>query len=306
MLTMRPSRAPLAGLRVFEAVARHGSVTRAALELNVTPGAVSQQIRQVEKSLEVELFVRRHGRLALTDGGRFLADRLASSFEQIERAVAQVAGNPGARRLRIKVMPTFAIRWLVPRLTTFYEQHPDFEIEVGTYPRHEEPSLEEVDFVVRHGPGNWDDADSELIFGDALTPVCSPAVARTLSSPRDLAAHNLLYSMRREEGWQLWLNDRDMGGLRPRRITKLPNAAVVYQAAIDGLGVALGQIAYVREDLDSGRLVMPFDRVLHTDSGYYLCCAKRKSNQTNVKLFRQWIRSVSKDGTPAERPKRRL
>ena len=216
---MQQDRYQLGALRVFEAVARHGSVTKAALELSVTPGAVSQQVRQLEKSLEVELFIRQRGRLALTDGGRLLAARLAASFDQIERAVAEAAGNPGARRLRLKVTPTFAIRWLVPRLTAFYERSPTSRSRSGPMPRQEEASLEEVDFVVRHGRGNWDDADSELIFADALTPVCSPALARSLSSPQDLAAHNLLHSMMHAEGWHLWLDDRHVGALRPQRRT---------------------------------------------------------------------------------------
>lgn len=286
----------LGALRMFEAVARHASVTRAAAELSVTPGAVSQQVRSLEKSLQVELFLRRNGKLALTDGGRHLADRLSASFEQIDRAVAEVAGDPGSRKLRLRVTPTFAIRWLVPRLTLFYEQHPEFEIEVGTYPRQEDVSVEEIDFVVRHGRGDWNDAELELIWSDALTPVCSPAMARKLAAPRDLASQNLLHSMMRSDAWELWFADQGLGSPRPKRSTKLANAAVTYQAAINGLGVALAQIPYVREDLASGKLVAPFDRVLRTGSGYWLACAKRKANQSNLRLFRNWIRAVPKDG----------
>lgn len=287
-------RAQLNSLRVFETVARHESVTKAAAELSVTPGAVSQQVRSLERVLQVELFVRRHGKLSLTEGGRRLAERLSSCFEQIERAVVEVAGDPASRRVRLKVTPSFAIRWLVPRLTTFYEQHPDYEIEVGTYPRQEDASLEEVDFVVRHGRGDWQDADSELIFNDALAPVCSPATAKALRSPADLRAHNLLHSMMRADAWETWLASVGLGELRARRGTKLANAAVTYQAAIDGLGVALGQLAYLREDLASGRLVQPFDHVLRTGAGYYLSCAPRKANHPKSRLFRQWLRSVPK------------
>jgi len=280
---------------MFEAVARHSSVTRAAGELNVTPGAVSQQVRQLEKALQAELFVRQHGKLALTDGGRFLAERLATAFESIERAVADVAGDPGSRKLRLKVTPTFAIRWLVPRLTRFYEQHPEFEIEVGTYPRQEDAFVEEVDFVVRHGLGDWDDAVCDPIFRDALVPVCSAGMARTLGKPADLAGQNLLHSMMRTDAWDLWFSAQGLAKLRPRRSTKLANAAVTYQAAIDGLGVALAQVPYVADDLASGKLVMPFaDRIMRTGSGYYLAFAKRKVNHANIRLFREWMRAVPK------------
>lgn len=297
---MAHPRSRLGALRMFEAVARHASVTRAADELHVTPGAVSQQVRQLEKDLQVELFVRQHGKLALTDGGRHLADRLTNSFESIERAVAEVAGDPGSKKLRLKVTPTFAIRWLVPRLTLFYERHPEFEIEVGTYPRQEDAFVEEVDFVVRHGRGGWDDCESDPIFGDALTPVCSPAIARQLGTPRDLMTQTLLHSMMRSDAWELWLGAEGLATLRPRRTTKLANAAVTYQAAIDGLGVALAQLQYVRDDLNSGKLVMPFKRVLRTDSGYFLSFARRKASQSNIKLFRQWLRSLPADAVPDE------
>jgi LysR family glycine cleavage system transcriptional activator len=292
---MTPPKSRLGALRTFEAAARHASITKAAKELSVTPGAVSQQVRELEKALGVELFVRRSGKLALTEGGRHLAARLGAAFDQIERAVIDVAGDPGSRRLRLKVTPTFAIRWLVPRLTQFYEQHPEFEIEVGTYPRQEEADVEDVDFVVRHGRGGWEDAESEAIFPDALAPVCSPALAKKLREPADLAAHNLLHSMMRADGWELWLSAQGVAGLRPRKVTKLANAAVTYQAALDGMGIALAQLAYVAGDLADGKLVMPFRRVLRTGSGYHLVYARHKANRPNIRLFRQWIQSVPKD-----------
>lgn len=289
-------RSRLGALRTFEAVARNASVTRAAAELSVTPGAVSQQLRQLQEALKIELFTRRGGKLVLTNPGAHLAGRLAECFERIDRAVSEVAGDPGSRKLQLKVTPTFAIRWLVPRLAHFYAKHPEHEIEVGTYPRQEDALIEETDFVVRHGRGGWDDADADLMWEDALTPVCSPAVAKALKSPRDLAAQNLLHSMMRSDAWALWLAAESLPDLRARRHTKLANAAVTYRAAIDGLGVALAQIPYVREDLDSGRLVMPFPRILRTGSGYWLAYARRKASHPNIRLFRKWAQDVPKDG----------
>ena len=286
------SRLRLAALRTFESVARHASVTRAAEELNVTPGAVSQQIRQLERSLQAELFIRGHRRITLTDSGRMLATRLSESFTAIERAVNEVTGDPGSKRLRLRVTPTFAIRWLVPRLTGFYEQYPEFEIEVGTYPRQADVAIEDADLIVRHGRGNWEDAVSDPIFDDALVPVCSPAIARTLRAPKDLAAQNLLHSMMRSEGWTLWLREQGLANLRPRRSIKLANAAVTYQAAIDGQGVALGQLGYLNDDLATGKLVRPFNFVLRTGSGYWLSFAPHRANHPNIRLFRDWIRTL--------------
>lgn len=289
---MAHPRARIAALRTFESVARHASVTRAAAELNVTPGAVSQQVRLLERALKVELFFRHHRRITLTDSGRVLASRLAESFAAIERAVTEVTGDPDSRRLRLRVTPTFAIRWLVPRLTGFYEQHPEFEIEVGTYPLQSDVAIEDADFIVRHGRGNWDDAVSDPIFDDALTPVCSPAIARQLRSPKDLGAQNLLHSMMRSEGWELWLKSQGLPILRPRRSIKLANAAVTYQAAIDGQGVALGQLGYLTDDLATGKLVRPFAAVLRTGSGYWLSFAPYRANHPSIRLFRNWIRTL--------------
>ncbi|MGE0726013.1 MAG: LysR substrate-binding domain-containing protein [Alphaproteobacteria bacterium] len=286
----------MSALRTFEVVARHLSVSKAAHELHVTPGAVSQQLRQLQESLRIELFARQRGKLVLTNPGVHLANRLGDCFEQMERAVREVAGDPTSKKLQLRVTPTFAIRWLVPRLTYFYAENPDFEIEVGTYPREEDAPVDEVDFVVRHGRGRWDDADSDPIFEDALTPVCCPALARELSTPGDLAGQTLLHSMMRSDAWELWLTDAGLPDLQAKRSTKLANAAVTYRAAIDGLGVALGQLAYLREDLESGRLVMPFDRILRTGNGYHLAFAHRKGSYPTIAAFRRWIREVPKDG----------
>jgi DNA-binding transcriptional LysR family regulator len=296
---MRAPKSRLPALHTFEAVARLGSVTKAAEALSVTPGAVSQLVLKLEQSLQVELFVRRNRKLILTENGRLLATRVSEAFETIERAIDAVAGAAGARRLRLRVTPTFAIRWLVPRLTGFYEQHPDFEIEVGTYPRQEDVAIEDADFIVRHGRGAWDDCASDPIFLDALSPVCSPAIARQLRTPRDLEAQNLLHSMMRTDAWDLWLREEGLGSLRPRHSINLANAAVSYQAAIDGQGVALGQLRYVRDDLAGGRLVQPFARVLRTGAGYWLSFSPRKARQPAVRVFREWIASLAAE---AERP----
>lgn len=282
----------LLSLHAFESVARHGSVTLAARSLNVTPGAVSQQVRQLEQALQTELFVRHHRRLSLTDAGRVLAARMTESFAAIEAALTEITGDPASKRLRLRVTPTFAIRWLVPHLTGFYKQHPDFEIEVGTYALQDDVAIGEADFIVRHGRGDWTDAMSDPIFDDALTPVCSPALARQLRAPRDLGAQVLLHSMMRGDAWTLWLQSQGLAGLRPRRGIKLANAAVTYQAAIDGQGVALGQLGYLQQDLADGRLVQPFKAVLRTGEGYWLSFAPHRARHPSLRLFRDWIRSL--------------
>jgi DNA-binding transcriptional LysR family regulator len=203
----------------------------------------------------------------------------------------------------LRVTPTFAIRWLVPRLTGFYEQHPDFEIEVGTYPRQEDVAIEDVDFIVRHGRGGWDDAESDPIFPDALSPVCNAAIAKQLRAPEHLAKQNLLHSMMRADAWDLWLREAGLATLRPRHSINLANAAVTYQAAIDGQGVALGQLGYIQDELRSGRLVQPFAHVTRTGAGYWLSFSKRRATQPNIRIFRAWIASLSKQNVAASQPR---
>lgn len=296
-------RYQLPALKTFEAVARTGSGASAAEELHVTPGAVSQQVRQLEAFLQVQLFSREHRKLVLTDDGRLLSARLTESFAGIERVIADLCGRPDARKLRLKVTPTFAIRWLIPRLVHFFQKYPDFEVEVGTYQRQDDVHVEDVDFIVRHGDGHWKDGACDFIFGDELNPVCSPETALRLQQPSDLKDHCLLHSLMRTDSWDGWFENFALQAARPQRSLKLANAAVTYQAAIDGMGVALAQLRYVQNDLASGRLVMPFKRLQTTDAGYYLVCAKHKVQRAPIKLFREWIATVAHDDTGASGPR---
>ena len=148
--------------------------------LHVTPGAVSQQIKLLESAMKVAL-VRRVGReVALTEAGLRLATRLSDLFDRIETVVDEVMDTVSPRRLRLKVLPSFAIKWLVPRLASFYVAHGDIDLEIATVGRAEELHLDKADFVVRHGAGDWTDVHVERLFDDAFVPVCVPALAQTL------------------------------------------------------------------------------------------------------------------------------
>jgi DNA-binding transcriptional LysR family regulator len=282
-------RHQLNAMRAFEAVARNGSMTAAAAELSVTLGAVSQQVKALEASLGVPLFLRQHRRLELTEPGRRLSTSLRDSFADIERTLDAISRRPETRRLRLRVTPTFAIRWLVPRLTSFYQVHPELDIEVGTFQKQDDVRVEDADFIVRHGDGLWTDGVCDLLFRDSLLPACNKAIARTLREPGDLAGQTLLHSMMRADGWPGWLKAAGVPNLRPLRSIDLPNAAVSYQAAIDGLGVSLAQECYVREEIGNGRLVFPFRQVHYPATGYYLVCSRAKADQPNIRAFREWI-----------------
>lgn len=281
----------LGPLRVFDAVYRSGGISRGAEALHVTPGAVSQQIKQLEAMLGV-LLVRKAGReIELTEAGLILAKSLSDLFDRIDAVLDEVteAGNP--KRLRLKVLPTFAIKWLVPRLASFYAAHSDIDIEIATVSKAQELQLDNADFVVRHGTGEWPGLHVDHLFDEVFVPVCSPDMAKTIHAPEDLLEAQLLHSMMRPEGWPTWLSAVGLGAAQPTRNVTLANAALCVQAAVNGLGVAMAQRAYVRDDLASGRLVHPLDREVRTEFGYYLLCDPAKADAQPVKLFREWLLS---------------
>lgn len=283
----------LAPLRVFDAVYRTGGVSRAAEILHVTPGAVSQQIKQLESMMGV-LLIRKSGReIELTDAGVLLAMRLSDLFDRIEAVLDEVVEVANPRRLRLKVLPTFAIKWLVPRLAGFYAAYSDIDIEIATVSRVQDLQLDNADFIVRHGVGQWADLHVDHLFDEVFVPVCSPALAQTLHAPEDLLKAQLLHSMMRPEGWPTWLGAVGLGEAQPKRNVTLANAALCLQAAADGLGVAITQTAYVRDDLASGRLVRPLPQEVRTEFGYYLLCDPAKARAQPLKLFREWLLSVA-------------
>jgi DNA-binding transcriptional LysR family regulator len=282
----------LLGLRVFSVTAQSMSVTKAAKELHVTPGAVSQQLGKLEQLLNVDLFVREHRRLSLTPEGNALALQMLACFHQMKRALDEIAPQPTPNSLRLKLMPSLAIRWLLPRLMSFYAAHPDIQLDIATVPRVEDANFEQADFAVRLGTGQWDDAEADLLFGDALIPVCTPTLAARLKQPADLARETLLHSMMRPDGWDIWLAAQGVHDIAAAKGPRFANAALAYQAAIEGLGVAIAQYPYVEADLAAGRLVSPFPLPVGTDQGYYLVCAKRRANQPMIRMFRKWIQEL--------------
>jgi LysR family glycine cleavage system transcriptional activator/LysR family transcriptional regulator of beta-lactamase len=287
-----PSLRPLLGpLHVFAAVHRSQGIARAAETLHVTPGAVSQQLKELESQLKVKLFYKEGRRLALTAAGRQLALRVADLFDRVEAAVRDVTADARRPVVRLRLIPSFAIRWLVPRLAGFYAQHPEIEVELATVASMQEARLDQADFVVLHGEGEWTHLHFDHIFDDALTPVCAPSLAKKIRKPADIQHAHLLYSLMRPGDWQIWFDAAGLAG-EPAVGTRLGNAALCYQAAVDGVGVAIAQQDYVAEDLASGRLVAPLPLVATTNKGYYLACEPSRAETYPLTVFRTWMRSV--------------
>jgi LysR family glycine cleavage system transcriptional activator len=290
---------PLNSLRAFEAAARHLSFTHAAEELCVSQGAVSRHIQLLEAALGVVLFERRHRQVVLTPEGEDYRTAISGAFEAIDAATARLRPDPGSDTLRIRVLPTFAMRWLVPRLAHFSAANSGIAVRINT--AHDNSSdfdREDIDASVEYGdpPRRIATPRREIVverlFGELLVPVCSPDLANGLvppRHPRELDRHVLLHSLHRPDFWRQWLERAGVKGIAVESGLRFENSGLCYQAAVDGLGVAIAHVAFVREDLAHGRLVVPFDLPMRNDNGYYVVYPQHKLRQAKLRAFRQFL-----------------
>lgn len=291
----------LPGLRVFEAAARHLSFTKAADELGVTPAAVSNQIRQLEDQLGRRLFNRTSRSMALTPAGETLLDGVAEALDIIARAVRQITVQQRPR-LAITTSAAFAAKWLVPRLTRFYQLHPDVDLTVDVADRSvdlDTPDDSGPMAAIRFGAADAPGMTRDRLFDEFLFPVCSPKLmegAHPLRQPRDLRHHTLIHLDWRARGdtwpdWRMWLAEAGAGDVDPERGMHLTQTDLVIQAALSGQGVALGNTSLVDDDLRSGRLIKPFALSLRAPAmfAYSLIVPDRTLKRPIVAAFRKWV-----------------
>ncbi len=282
----------LNGIRAFEVAARCGSFALAAVELNVTPAAVSRMVRLLEQRLGVQLFERSANRLSLTASGTAYVVGLGPIFDALILLTDQVKTLSGGRTLTIGVGPTFAIRWLIPRLADFYDVAPDIDVRITTGGV-AAPFADDWTCGVKLGHGKWPGLIAEKMFGADLIPVCSPQLARRFKEPRDLKGVTFIKVAHAREDWPLWLK---AAGL-PSTAAKGPTFEFygqALQAAADGVGVALGIRPYIDDDLDAGRLAAPFKLSVPKGSDWYLIFREARRNEASFAAFRQWITQVTR------------
>jgi LysR family glycine cleavage system transcriptional activator len=294
------SRLPsLNGLRAFEAAARHLSFTKAAEELNVTQTAISHQIKRLEEELGRKLFVRQNRTLALTAEGRDYLPGIRAAFQDLRLATERLKRKENEHVLTVSTLTSFATKWLVPRLSRFQELHPSIDVRVTTSMALVDFARDGVDVGIRFGHGKWPGLRADWLMADELFPVCSPALLRgkaPLRTPKDLEHHTLLHTTHdMEDDWRMWLT---AAGL-PANISKQPGLTfdlqfMTVQAAIDGLGVAIGRTAIVESDIAKGRLVVPFDMALPADAGIYLVCPQAAADTPKIEAFRDWLIATAK------------
>jgi LysR family glycine cleavage system transcriptional activator len=288
----------LNALRAFEAAARHLSFARAADELHVTPAAVSQLIKQLETALDVVLF-KRGKQLALSESASAAIPFLTEAFDRLELAANRLRGGNGAGPLVLSMPPTFAARWLIPRLEDFQAQHPDIELRLLATRRLVDFAVEDVDLAVRFSSGPFEGLHAEKLMREAIVPVAAPTVAANITSPSDLLSCTLLHDEAHDwdpafPSWDVWLASLGVNVERPLRIRHFGDANLVIQAAATGLGVALVWQSLVVDELRAGRLVRLLGESVATNHGYHLVIPPKRLHLDKVAIFRTWILAQAK------------
>jgi LysR family transcriptional regulator, glycine cleavage system transcriptional activator len=288
---MRRNIPPLNPLRVFEAAARHIHFTRAADELGITQAAVSRQISVLEKWLSVSLFERRHTELRLTPVGTRYLQALRQAFDIIDESTTGILTEPVQSKVTLCSYATFAQFWLMPRLSRFRQKYPDVQVDFLTSVASIEFRKDQADLIVTHGIARPEGVISQKIFGDVLVPVCSPAFLeknQPISSPADLKKLTLLHSRYRSTDWAEWFAHIGIEfDTRPGLV--FAGSTLAYQAAKEGIGLAMGQYRLLESEIASGALVIPFDHRLERASGYFLLHSKHALHDPNITAFRDWI-----------------
>jgi LysR family transcriptional regulator, glycine cleavage system transcriptional activator len=289
----------LNGLRAFEAAARHMSFTLAASELNVTQTAISHQIRRLEQELGVRLFVRQNRSLSLTPEATEYLPGVRAAFNDLRLATDRLLRRDDDHVLTVSTLASLAAKWLLPRLSAFQEAHAGIDVRITTSTSLVDFQRDKVDAAIRYGRGQWSGLRAEWLMADELFPVCSPALlkgSKPLSCPADLKDHVLLHtSNTNSDDWRLWLT---AAGL-PTDISKQPGITfdltfVTVQAAIDGIGVAMGRTSYVKDDIAKGRLVVPFKIALPADAGFYLVSPQGRADTPKLAAFRNWLSTTTR------------
>ncbi|KGJ92978.1 transcriptional regulator GcvA [Colwellia psychrerythraea] len=287
---------PLNALRAFDASARQLSFTRAAEELFVTQAAISHQIKSLEDHLGIKLFMRKNRALLLTEEGQSyyldIKDIFTSLHEATERLLAR--GAKGA--ITVSSQASFAIQWLVPRLTAFNALHPDIDVRIKAVDQPENSLTEDVDVAIYYGRGRWPNIYADKLHTEYLIPVCSPLLVQEnvangkppLLTVDDLSEHTLLHDTSRKD-WKRWFKQVGVKGGNVNHGPIFSHSAMVLQAALHGQGIALAYSVLAKPDIDSGRLVCPFNDVLVSKNAYFIVCRDNQKDIGKITAFRQWM-----------------
>ncbi len=292
---------PLNALRAFEAAARHLSFTKAAEELHVTPGAISQQVKSLEEYVGTTLFRRMNRALLLTDDAQACLPALREGFDKLAEATNALNASESRNRLAVSAAPSFASKWLVPRLGEFQIQYPEIDVWISADMELVDFIKDGIDVAIRYGSGDYNGLQVERLLTDSVFPVCSPELltgAEPLTSPDDLSRFTLLHDASPDNDescpdWTMWLKAAGVAGVDGNRGLRFNQSSLVLEAAISGRGIALAKSTLAADDLAAGRLSKPFDLTLPIDFAYYLVCPRSKATLAKVESFADWMRTLA-------------
>ncbi len=282
---------PLKAVNTFEVAARHLSFTEAAKELFVTQAAVSHQIKALEAFLGVRLFRRAHRKLLLTEAGQEYLQAVRPMLDGIGEATERLLQRKASGALTVSMTPSFAIAWLVPRLSDFSALHPEIDVRIKAVDREQGILDEDTDVGFFYGRGRWSGMKSLKLHSEYRIPVCSPALLERgirLEKPDDLQHVNLLHDGNRKD-WKSWLRSAGARRISAEQGPVFSHSTMALQAAVLGQGVALGHTTLAKPDLDAGRLICPFKTALLSRDAYYLVYPENQGQDGRIKAFRDWV-----------------
>jgi LysR family glycine cleavage system transcriptional activator len=295
--TVRRSLPPLNALRAFEAAARHLSLSLAANELNVTPAAISHQVRLLEDHIGLPVFERNGRGLALTDAGAAGLPDLREAFARLSAAMDAIGSLGETGTLSVSVAPSFAAKWLLPRLESFEREQPQIDVHVSVSMQLADFARDRIDVAIRYGAGGYPEVFFEKLLAETVMPVCSPDLlrGRILHSPRDLLSLTLLHDDSPDNdpscpNWEMWLRAAGVEDVEVDRGPRFNQASLVIESAILGRGVALAKSTLAAADIEAGRLVRPIEAERPVDFAYYFVAPRAKLNLPKVVYFRDWLR----------------
>lgn len=283
---------PLTAVRAFEAVARLGSVKRAAIELFVTASAVSHQIKSLETHLGVSLFVRERRQLRLTAVGQRYLEAVGHALDTIDIATRRVAAPQGGQVVNVSVAPSFLTRWLVPRIRQFQDRYPEVELRLSPNSGTVDFAASDVDMAIYFGVGHWPDVEVHFLREVVLVPVAGPRLVEKLPPLRsvgDLAECTLIDVSSRPDEWDRFLATFDVA--RPHRGKRLAfsNTSLAVGAAMEDLGIALADRHLIDREIRYGQLVRPLPVELSLRQGFYLVLQKGRPLSDAMQAFFDWI-----------------
>jgi LysR family transcriptional regulator, glycine cleavage system transcriptional activator len=288
---MSRSLPPLNALRAFEAAARHLSFTTAASELNVTQAAISHQIKALEERLGLKLFRRVGRNLLLSDAAQAYLPEIAAAFDRIAGATRRLHQYDAAGVLSATVLPSFAAKWLLPRLGRFRAAHPEIDLRISSSVETVDLMREDFDIALRAGSGDYPGMRADAILSESFFPVCSPALLAgplPLRAADDLRHHTLLHDEPRDL-WQLWFKMVGIADIDATRGPGFSDSGMLIWAAIEGQGVAIAKGTLAADDLRAGRLVRPFGQSMPADFSYWLVCPEASADRPKIVAFREWL-----------------